>query len=191
MPTIEYTICFIIAMLYHDAIGSQKRSNCPENNCFLFEEFWKISFAWYTAVLRETIFPFFIPKKGNLFFRFLFPSFALNKFIFFFSPCFLFPNIFGHSSLFFRIKKRSNCAWKQLLLFEKLDFLFYEEFRKIRFAWYKEVIVYHYTNSHSAKRQSLLTIIFHLVVYFFFTPEHFAVIHRSCVSCPSLGADIV
>ena len=57
-------------------------------------------------VSRETIFPFFSPQKGNLFFHFLFPSFALNKFIFFFSPCFLFPSIFGHSSLFCRIKKK-------------------------------------------------------------------------------------
>ena len=77
-------------------------------------------------VLRETIFPFFIPKKGNLFFHFLFPSFALNKFIFFFSPCFLFPSISGILPCFAALKKRSNCAWKQLLLFEKLYFLFYD-----------------------------------------------------------------
>lgn len=68
-------------------------------------------------VSRETIFPFFSPQKGNLFFHFLFPSFALNKFIFFFSPCFLFPSIFGHSSLFCRIKKKKQLCLKTIASF--------------------------------------------------------------------------
>lgn len=42
-------------------------------------------------VSGETIFPF-LAHKMEFIFHFLFPSFALNKFIFFFSPCFFLKN---------------------------------------------------------------------------------------------------
>ena len=73
----------------------------------------------------------FILNFDILFFRFLFPSFALNKFIFFFSPCFLFPSFFGHSSLFCRIKKEAIVLENNCFFLKNFISFFMKNFGKL------------------------------------------------------------